>query len=143
MSSFENRLVSDLSNHKERCADSLKRYGRSFAELHRWMDEPCTLLGASHRKYRHDPNVTPAEAKAIFGELADHACLDHIRLDEIEARKNKCNDEPSDQGILVTPVRFSVQSPAGTWMIESDAVNVFENNQCRFDYVGKSFVKRG
>jgi hypothetical protein len=50
------------------------------------MDEPSTVLGASHRKYRHDPNTTPLEAKKIFGENADNACLDHIRLDELETR---------------------------------------------------------
>jgi len=31
--------------------------------------------------HRHDPYITPIEAKKLFGEYADHACLDHIRLD--------------------------------------------------------------
>jgi len=79
--------VSFLPNHEEHCAESLKRYGKSFSELHSWMDEPSFLLGSSHRKYRHDPNFMPAEAKSIFGDFADHACLDHIRLDERENRK--------------------------------------------------------
>ncbi len=52
------------------------------------MDEPSAIMGANHRKYRHDPNITPKEAKAIFGENADNACLDHIRLDKLEKRKN-------------------------------------------------------
>lgn len=51
------------------------------------MDEPCVILGANHRKYRHKPNTTPQEAKALFGKNADNACLDHIRLDELERRK--------------------------------------------------------
>jgi hypothetical protein len=76
-----------MPNHEAHCEDSLRRYGKTFSELHKWMDEPSAILGASHRKYRHDPNTTPREAKAIFGESADHACLDHIRLDELESRR--------------------------------------------------------
>jgi len=45
------------------------------------MDEPSEILGTQHRMYRHDPYTTPQEAKKIFGEYTDHACLDHIILD--------------------------------------------------------------
>jgi hypothetical protein len=76
-----------MPNHEEHCEDSLRRYGKTFSELHTWMDEPSTILGPNHRKYRHDPNTTPLEAKKIFGENADHACLDHIRLDELDSRR--------------------------------------------------------
>jgi hypothetical protein len=51
------------------------------------MDEPSAIMGASHRRVRHDPFTTPQEAKKLFGENADHACLDHIRLDELESRR--------------------------------------------------------
>jgi hypothetical protein len=76
-----------MPNNKEHCEDSLRRYGKTFSELHTWMDEPSAILGANHRKYRHDPHTTPLEAKKLFGENADHACLDHIRLDELESRQ--------------------------------------------------------
>jgi len=76
-----------MPSHKEHCEDSLKRYGKAFSELHRWMDEPSTILGPDHRKYRHDPNTTPYVARQLFGPLADQACLDHIRLDELEKRR--------------------------------------------------------
>lgn len=76
-----------MPSHEEHCQDSLKRYGKRFDELHRWMDEPSTLLGPSHRKYRHDPNTTPQIARVLFGPLADQACLDHVRLDELESRR--------------------------------------------------------
>ena len=76
-----------MPSHEEHRQDSLKRYGKRFDELHRWMDEPSTVLGPSHRKYRHDPNKTPQIAKVLFGPLADQACLDHIRLDELERRR--------------------------------------------------------
>ncbi len=45
------------------------------------MDEPYEIQGRTHRRFRHDPQTTPAEAKKLFGEFADHACIDHIRLD--------------------------------------------------------------
>jgi hypothetical protein len=51
------------------------------------MDEPSTILGPNHRKFRHDPNSTPYIAKQLFGPLADQACLDHIRLDELDRRR--------------------------------------------------------
>ena len=90
------------------------------------MDEPSFLLGAKHRKYRHDPNVTPDEAKAIFGEGADNACLDHIRLDELESRK-------SNYEIRALPiVKFTIQSPAGAWQFESEGVSISENGKTRF-----------
>jgi len=45
------------------------------------MDEPSTILGPSHRMHRHDPENTPREARRLFGDMADQACLDHIKLD--------------------------------------------------------------
>jgi hypothetical protein len=90
------------------------------------MDEPSVILGAKHRKYRHDPNFTPAEAKAIFGENADNACLDHIRLDELESRK-------SDYEIRALPiVKFTIQSPAGAWQFESEGVSIIKDGETRF-----------
>src|SRR3990172_13045971 len=76
-----------MPNNAEHCEDSLRRYGKTFSELHKWMDEPSAILGKGHRKYRHDPITTPKESKALFGENADNACLDHIRLDELETRR--------------------------------------------------------
>jgi hypothetical protein len=61
------------------------------------MDEPSTLFGKGHRRYRHDPIQTPLLAKKLFGELADQACLDHIRLDELESRRNQQPLELTDQ----------------------------------------------
>jgi predicted RNA-binding Zn-ribbon protein involved in translation (DUF1610 family) len=46
------------------------------------MDEPYDIGGKKHRIFRHNPEATPQEAKVLFGEFADHACLDHIRLDQ-------------------------------------------------------------
>jgi predicted RNA-binding Zn-ribbon protein involved in translation (DUF1610 family) len=73
-----------VPSHEEHCWDSLRKYGKRFDELHKWMDEPWEVLGKKHRLCRHDPLITPNEAKQLFGEYADHACLDHIRLDHPE-----------------------------------------------------------
>ena len=78
-----------MPSHEEHCQDSLKKYGKRFDELHSWMDELSTLLIGGHRIYRHDPVATPPIAKEMFGELADQACLDHIRMDKEEKRKKK------------------------------------------------------
>jgi hypothetical protein len=45
------------------------------------------MMGTDHRMYRHNPYKTPLEARRMFGENADHACLDHIRLDELGGTK--------------------------------------------------------
>ena len=77
----------NMPNHEEHCEESRRRYGKSFSELHRWMDEPSLMMGTDHRMYRHNPYKTPLEARRMFGENADHACLDHIRLDELGGTK--------------------------------------------------------
>ena len=78
-----------MPSHEEHCQDSLERYGKRFDKLHHWLDEPSTLLGTDHRIHRHDPVSTPKMAKELFGEFADQACLDHLRLDELDRRKLK------------------------------------------------------
>lgn len=74
-----------MPSREEHCQDSLRKYGKRFDDLHSWMDEPGEILGKKHRMFRHDPKTTPLEAKKLFGEFADHACLDHIRLDQLSS----------------------------------------------------------
>jgi len=75
--------MSSLKIHEE---FSLEKYGKKFTELHQWMDEPVKIYGPSHRRYRHNIKRTPKEAKELFGEDADLACIDHIVLDRIEEK---------------------------------------------------------
>jgi len=72
-----------MPSHEKHCQESLRKYGKRFDDLHSWMDEPRDIQGRAHRKFRHDPESTPQEARKLFGEFADHACLDHIRLDQM------------------------------------------------------------
>ncbi len=73
--------------HEKHCQESLRKYGKRFGDLHSWMDEPRDIQGRTHRMFRHDPETTPQEARKLFGEFADHACLDHIRLDQISSEE--------------------------------------------------------
>ena len=75
-----------MPSHEEHCQESLRKYGKTFSELHRWMDAPSTIMGSKHRIYRHDPYKTPKEASQLFGEYADQACLDHIIADKKDSR---------------------------------------------------------
>jgi len=100
-----------LPSHEEHCQESLRRYGKTFSELHRWMDEPSTIMGSKHRMHRHDPYKTPKVASALFGEYADQACLDHIRLDELERRRKGVGKMRISirerQGKLQDPLRYA------------------------------------
>jgi hypothetical protein len=133
-----------MPSHQEHCADSMKRYGKTFSEVHTWMDEPSLILGSAHRQYRHDPYVTPIEAKAIFGDFADHVCLDHIRLDEQENRKRanelvKLQNNPEITNIQ--PVIIKVQSTAGSWNLECKAVTLIHNGKTTFTYLPQLYLK--
>jgi len=70
-----------MPDHATHCKQSYQRYGKDFSELHSWMDAPAKGLGQGHRMYRHDIKKTPLEARKIFSEMADQACIDHILLD--------------------------------------------------------------
>ena len=91
-----------MPSHEEHCQDSLERYGKRFDKLYHWLDEPSTALGIDHRIHRHDPVSTPKLAKELFGEFADQACLDHLRLDELEKRKLKNKPKIPQEGYWKT-----------------------------------------
>ena len=67
-----------LDGHSLSCR---QRFGRSFSEVHSWMDAPSWGLRRKHRKYRHNILESPKEALSRFGEGADLACIDHILRD--------------------------------------------------------------
>jgi hypothetical protein len=128
-----------LPNHEEHCLESLKRYGKTFSEVHRWMDEPCLILGSQHRIYRHDPFVSPKEAKAIFGDLADHVVLDHIRLDELESRR-EATSELNQTKVMHIPVCITVESSAKVFTYNMTATSIGKDNKPRFSYSPKSIT---
>jgi hypothetical protein len=65
---------------------SLRRTGKDFAELHKWMDEPHRILKMDHRRVRHDLSYIP-EVIELFGKDAVFEFLMHISLDYYESAK--------------------------------------------------------
>jgi hypothetical protein len=77
---------------KKHCAISKKRTGRSFAKLHRWIDESTKNLGVDHRIERHhynedDKNTIKKYWDSIgkgLGEKAVVEWLFHIAIDNLD-----------------------------------------------------------
>ncbi len=44
-----------MPNLEDHCKISVARTGRTYADLHSWMDKYCKELGVRHREKRHDP----------------------------------------------------------------------------------------
>jgi len=80
-----------MPSFRTHCAISMKRTGNSFAELHRWIDEPRSRLGSDHRMERHyynegDKNYIKRywDAKREgLGEKAVIEWLFHIAIDNL------------------------------------------------------------
>ena len=65
---------------KIHCANSRKRTGNSYEELHKWMDEPQKELGINHRTERHDTSYIP-EVKERWKGIGVREFLNHIAED--------------------------------------------------------------
>jgi hypothetical protein len=73
-----------MPSFKTHCAISKKRTGNSFAELHRWIDEPTKSLGYEHRMERHYLNDDDKNTiKRRWGEKAVIEWLFHMALDNL------------------------------------------------------------
>lgn len=72
-----------MPNNDEHSKHTYDIYGVRGEEIHKWMDEPSRLYGASHRKTRHDPDQSiPKIFVEKYGEeLARNIIIDHILLD--------------------------------------------------------------
>ena len=84
------------------------------------------------------------EAKAIFGEGSDNACLDHIRLDELESRKSLTtiwfqNTNFYEVKSVLPVIKFTIQSHAGVSHFECEAVYISKDSKSRFTFI---LVKR-
>ena len=81
-----------MPSFKTHCAISKKRTGRSFSELHRWIDESTKNLGVDHRTKRHYYNENDknkikeywdSKGKGL-GEKAIIEWLFHIAIDNLD-----------------------------------------------------------
>lgn len=66
------------------CKNSLSRTGKSFEELHGWMDEPGEILGMDHRRVRHDLSYLE-EVREKFGIEGVREFLRHIGEDYLDS----------------------------------------------------------
>lgn len=87
----------DLKKH---CKNSEERTGNTYEDLHKWMDEPGSILGLDHRRVRHDLSYIE-EVKKKFGKnygepQAVKEFLLHISEDYKDSAENfgkKCKTE--------------------------------------------------
>jgi hypothetical protein len=78
-----------MPRNKTHREQSRRRYGKSYAEVHRWMDRPSSALHEKHREVRHDFYKTPQQAQRIFGGNAANVVRDHIRMDNESTRHKR------------------------------------------------------
>lgn len=85
-----------MPNHEEHCEHSFKRYRIRGDDIHKFLDEPCRMIGQNHREFRHDTKTIKLVGE-VFGqkygrELSESIALDHITADHEEGiRKRKEN----------------------------------------------------
>lgn len=71
-----------MSRFDEHCVESLKTFGKDFAEVHLWLDEFAGTpeYGFRHRKKRHH-EAGIRQVAELFGEEAALAARQHIISD--------------------------------------------------------------
>ena len=63
------------------CEDCVRELGKPYKEVHKWLDELFSVLGADHRDIRH--NVLGVEkVRKMWGDEAAKAAEIHIMADE-------------------------------------------------------------
>ena len=92
--------------HKEHCEESIRLFGKPFAEVHSWLDEFSHLpdgiggirFNAYHRRHRH--HLAGAEQiKEMFGQEAYAVAIRHIISDFVsgEGFKEGRDTIPKDE----------------------------------------------
>lgn len=102
-----------MPEHEEHCLHSEKRYGIRGDEIHSWMDEPSSISGGTHRKFRHGLEDLPIAIQMfgkIYGEeMVENIFLDHLRADSEEGRKRGISEisatEPYLDQNLITRIK--------------------------------------
>jgi hypothetical protein len=75
------------------CQESEARFGQSFEEIHRWLDE---FQGTPEYRMRHH-EAGIREVKAVFGEVAAEATRQQIIADLKEERWNEADPFPHNE----------------------------------------------
>lgn len=58
--------MSSIPSHEEHCQNTLKKFGVRGDDIHKYMDELCTVFGREHRQFRHK-----AETVKLIGEFLE------------------------------------------------------------------------
>jgi hypothetical protein len=71
-----------MAKFEQHCDESIRVFGKPFAEVHRWLDEfaGSEQYGMRHRRVRHH-EAGIREAISLFGEYAGMAARQHIITD--------------------------------------------------------------
>lgn len=90
------RGVINIPRLKQHMANSQKRTGKTFEQLHKWVDEPQKYLWVDHRVERHSTFYIPV-VRDLFGDNAIKEFLLHI-AEDYEETANKWNRTCKDCG---------------------------------------------
>ena len=71
-----------MAKFEEHCAACLKELGEPFEQVHLWLDEFSGKpgIGSRHRRFRHHKQGIE-EVRAMWGDPAAQAAINHIRMD--------------------------------------------------------------
>jgi len=85
---------------EEHCCRSLSLFGDEFREVHIWLDEYFSTLGARHRRKRHHLKGIE-EARILFGDRGAEVAKQHI-LDDLMGEGWQNGDHfPADEADYV------------------------------------------
>ena len=70
----------NVARFEEHCEDSGRALGRSFDEVHVWLDELQAVYGPMHRPFRHHTGGVE-QVRAMWGDEAAKAAEIHVRRD--------------------------------------------------------------
>ena len=87
-----------MPKFEEHCTESVRLFGKSYAELHRWLDEfaGSERHGMRHRRVRHH-QAGIDEAVRIFGSDAGPVARQHIISDLHEEGWTASDPFPKDE----------------------------------------------
>ena len=88
-----------MATFEEHCAEAMKKFGKPYAEVHRWLDEFAGQPpdGMRHRKKRH--HLTGIEeVRKLWGDEAAAAARQHIITDlELDDWRESEHTFPKDE----------------------------------------------
>jgi len=88
-----------IATFEQHCAQALQKFGKPYAEVHRWLDEFAGQPpdGMRHRKKRHHL-AGIEEVRQLWGDEAAEAAGQHIITDlELEGWRESEHPFPKDE----------------------------------------------